>query len=102
MALQSSWMRKVWAEETARVTAERVAAAKAEGLAAGIAEGRAQGEAKAKAEFLVRVLRRRFADVTPELEARVGSITQVALLDGLLERALSCRSLQTFVRALPR
>ncbi len=110
MVLQSSWMRKVWAEETARATAERVAAAKAAGLAEGLAEGmaegmaagRAQGEAQAKAEFLVRVLRRRFAEMTPELEARVGSITQVALLDGLLERALTCRSLRTFVRALPR
>ena len=86
MALQSAWTREGWADETARVIAERVAAPKAEGLAEG------------NAESVVQVLRRRFTDVPPELEARACKIGNVALLNTPLSYALSCRSLQAFVR----
>jgi hypothetical protein len=64
-----------------------------------IAEKR--GKAEGKAEWLLRVLQRRFASVVPaDLEAAIRGISEQAQLDPLLDAALAADSLDDFRRTV--
>jgi flagellar biosynthesis/type III secretory pathway protein FliH len=67
--------------------AEGEAKGKAKGLAEGEAKGLAEGKAKGKVEGILVVLRARGLDVPLEVEQRIQSCTDVALLDEWLRRA---------------
>lgn len=62
------------------------------GLTQGEARGEARGETRGKAEMLLRLLRRRFPALTPEIEARVRG-AQCAQLDDWSERLLDAAGL---------
>lgn len=57
-------------------------------VAAGKAEGEAKGEAKGKAEALLRILAQRGLSVSEDQRRRVLACTDLATLDGWLDRAL--------------
>ncbi len=97
MALQSAWMREAFTEEIEKAKTE----SEAIGLARGKAEGITIGTATAKTEAILHVLRRRFTLVPHDVVTRVQQIDNLALLDTLLDRALACRRLEQFTRALP-
>ena len=60
----------------------------AEGEAKGKVEGKVEGKTEGKAEGLLVVLRARGLVVSPEVEERVTSCTDIALLDEWLRRAV--------------
>ena len=62
------------------------------GMEKGILQGRAEGKAEGKAETLLRLLRRRFQTLTPELEARVLSADS-GQLDDWLDRFVDAKVL---------
>ncbi len=60
---------------------------RAEGEAKGQAKGRAEGRAQEGIELVLRLLRRRFGSLAPELERRVGALT-VGEVEALAEALL--------------
>ncbi|CAK0752452.1 hypothetical protein CCP1ISM_460004 [Azospirillaceae bacterium] len=65
---------------------------KAEGFNSGIAQGRAEGKAEGKAETLLRLLRRRFHALAPDVEVRVQNAGN-AQLDEWLDRFVDAKAL---------
>ena len=65
---------------------------KAEGFNLGLAQGEARGKAEGKAETLLRLLRRRFHALTPEVEGRVQK-ADGARLDEWLDRFVDAKAL---------
>ena len=58
------------------------------------AESEARGEARGEALMLLRILRRRGLDVSPETEARLLATTDTALLERWADRALDAASIE--------
>jgi hypothetical protein len=79
---------KYFSETLRRAWEQDVAAGKAEGEAKGKAEGKAEGEAKGKAEALLRILAQRRLSVSEDQRRRILACTDLATLDGWLDRAL--------------
>lgn len=80
-------------EETIMSTAEKLRnEGIAEGRAEGKAEGKAEGRAEGKAETLLRLLRKRFADVPPHAVVRLHSAA-LADLDRWTDRFLDAKTL---------
>ena len=79
--------------ETLRQSWEHdVAAGEAKGEAKGRAEGEAKGRAKGKAEALLRILAQRRLSVSEDQQQRILACTDLATLDGWLDRALRVAS----------
>lgn len=83
-----------------QLKAEAFSLGMAQGVAQGVAQGEARGEAKGKADILLRLLRRRFPEVPPDIEDRVRAAGS-DLLDEWSERILDARTLADVFGAQP-
>ena len=83
-----------------QLKAEAFSLGMAQGVAQGVAQGEARGEAKGKADILLRLLRRRFPEVPPDIEDRVRAVGS-DLLDEWSERILDARTLADVFGAQP-
>jgi flagellar biosynthesis/type III secretory pathway protein FliH len=78
-----------WEERVTRLARER---AMEEGKAAGQAQGKAEGKAEAKLEVTLRMLKRRFGPIEPEVMRRVQAAPDTEL-DAILDRLFIASSL---------
>jgi hypothetical protein len=65
------------------------------------AKGRAEGKAEGKADTLLRLLRRRFGDVSPDMEARVQATNDISTLDDWFDRAIDATTLDDVFGGTP-
>jgi hypothetical protein len=83
----------------AKGKAEGEAKGKAEGEAKGKAEGEARGRAEGEAAALLKILMRRGLTLTVVQRRRIMGCTDVAMLEGWLDRALSVSSVAELLAA---
>ena len=74
---------------------------KAQGRAEGLAEGRVEGEAKGEAKVLVRLLERRFGEVSAKLRERIFA-SDIATIEAWFDRALEACDLQSIFQSAER
>jgi flagellar biosynthesis/type III secretory pathway protein FliH len=80
--------------------AEGRAIGRAEGIKEGEAEGIAEGRAEAARNCVLVVLRKRFTNVSYEMEQAIRQMNDPIALDPLYSYALDCRTLDEFATAL--
>ena len=71
------------------------------GLEKGLEKGQIQGQEKTLKETIVTILQTRFGNVDEQLQQRVQTLTDRALLQELVKMAVQCSSLTEFAQLLP-